>query len=286
MARPLRIEYPGAVYHVTTRGNAGQAIFLTDRDRGVFLDTYAEVSSRMQWRCLAYCLMKDHYHLVVETPKPNLSKGMRQLNGVYTQRFNQLHHRGGHLFQGRYKAILIERSRYLTQVCRHVVLNPVRHGLVRKPAAWKWSSYRATAGLENAPSWLDERGLLSEFGKQINRARLAYVEYVEKGKNATLWEALRHQIYLGGEAFIKRLQTKPKLIFRNGKRRSAKGRGEKHQRLSHLKRHTHNAKRTMAVAYLSGHYTLNEIADHFNVHYSTVSRAVKDYEHAEQKSGK
>lgn len=276
MARPLRIEYPGAVYHITTRGNAGQAVFLDDHDRAAFLSTYAEVGSRMQWRCFAYCLMEDHYHLVIETPKPNLSKGMRQLNGVYTQRFNQRHDRSGHLFQGRYKAIVVERSRYLMDVCRHVVLNPVRMGLVRKAASWKWSSYRATAGLEAPPPWLDTERILTQFSRQRSRAQRAYAEFVQQGKHMSPWDDVKHQIYLGGDGFIRRTQAKPKLTIR--KQRPAKS---ELQKLSRLKRRAHDPKRAMAVAYLTGRFTLNEIARQFGVHYSTVSRAVKDYERSE-----
>src|SRR5919108_6608630 len=102
MARPLRIEFSGAIYHVTSRGNAREDICLDDTDRAMFLGVLAEVISRFEWRCYAYCLMGNHYHLLIETPEPNLSKGMRQLNGVYTQRFNRRHGRVGHVFQGRY----------------------------------------------------------------------------------------------------------------------------------------------------------------------------------------
>jgi putative transposase len=220
--------------------------------------------------------MLDHYHMVIETPKPNLSKGMRQLNGVYTQRFNQRHHRSGHLFQGRYKAIAVERSRFLLDVCRHVVLNPVRMGLARKPGSWKWSSYRATSGLEKQAPWLDTGWILEQFSKQRGRAQRAYEAFIQRGENAPLWENLRHQIYLGGDAFIKRLQTKPKLTTR--KHRPGK---QEMQKLLQLKQKAHNPKRAMAVAYLSGRFTLNEIARQFGVHYSTVSRAVKEYERRE-----
>ncbi len=113
MARPLRIEFSGALYHITARGNAGQDIFLDARDSRRFLNLLGEVATRCRWRCTAYCLMTNHYHLVVETPAPNLSHGMRQLNGRYTQAFNFRHRRDGHLFQGRYKAILVDRETYL-----------------------------------------------------------------------------------------------------------------------------------------------------------------------------
>ena len=110
MARPLRIEFSGAIYHVTSRGHAGEDICLDDTDRALFLGVLAEVIHRFGWRCYAWCLMGNHYHVLIEMPKPNLSKGMRQLNGVYTQRFNRRHGRVGHVFQGRYQAILVERD--------------------------------------------------------------------------------------------------------------------------------------------------------------------------------
>ena len=134
MSRPLRIEFPGALYHLTARGNARQDIYLDARDSRRFLGLLGEVCSRYAWRCFAYCLMTNHYHLVVETAHPNLAAGMRQLNGRYSQAFNHHHQREGHLFQGRYKAILVEREAYLLEVCRYVVLNPVRAGLARAPA--------------------------------------------------------------------------------------------------------------------------------------------------------
>jgi len=154
MARPLRIEFPGAVYHITSRGNALQDIYVDDADREAFLDVLTRVVERFHWLCHAYCLMGNHYHLLVETLEPTLSRGMRQLNGVYTQRFNRRHGRAGHLFGGRFKAILVEREAYLLELCRYVVLNPVRAGLVRAAKDWPWSSYRATAGLAEAPPFL------------------------------------------------------------------------------------------------------------------------------------
>src|SRR5919109_5544610 len=153
MSRPLRLEFPGAVYHLTSRGNARRKIFFSDTDRTNFLDTLSQVISRFSWICHAYCLMANHYHLLIETPKPNLSLGMRQLNGLYTQSFNRRHKRVGHLFQGRFKAIVVQKESYLLDLCRYIVLNPVRiKGDVRMDA-WKWSSYRATAGLVSVPEF-------------------------------------------------------------------------------------------------------------------------------------
>ena len=125
---PLRLQFPGAVYHLTSRGNARQKVFFTDADRELFLKTLTRVVRRYDWVCHAYCLMANQFHLLVETPKANLSIGMRQLNGIYAQSFNRRHNRTGHLFQGRFKAILVERESHLLELCRYVVLNPARNG--------------------------------------------------------------------------------------------------------------------------------------------------------------
>lgn len=132
MARPLRLEFPGAIYHVTARGNARNAIFLDDEDRALFLGGLGEVVTRFGWLCHAYCLMDNHYHLLIETPEGNLSLGMRQLNGIYTQRFNQRHGCVGHVFQGRFKAIVVDRDSYLLELCQYAVLNPIRAGMVEQ----------------------------------------------------------------------------------------------------------------------------------------------------------
>jgi putative transposase len=146
MARPLRIEFPDAVYHITSRGNGRADIYLDERDRESFLQTLGDVCRRMRWVCYAYCLMTNHYHLVIETLDANLARGMRQLNGVYTQCFNRHHGHTGHVFQGRYKAILVDRDAYLLELARYVVLNPVRAGMVKSPQQWRWSSYAAMMG--------------------------------------------------------------------------------------------------------------------------------------------
>src|SRR5258708_27167287 len=138
MSRPLRIEYSGALYHLTSRGNAQEDIFRDDADREAFLAVLAAVVERFEWRLYAYCLMDNHYHLMVETPKANLSLGMRHLNGVYTQRFNRRHGRTGHVFQGRFKAIVVDRQSYLLELSRYVVLNPLRARMVKDPARYRW----------------------------------------------------------------------------------------------------------------------------------------------------
>ena len=165
MARPLRIEYPGALYHVTSRGDRQEAIFDDDQDRRAFLNILGDVVCRFRWRCQAYCLMGNHYHLMIETPEGNLTKGMRPLNGVFTQWSNRRHKRSGHLFQGRYKAILVDRDSHFLELARYIVLNPVRAAMVKHPRLWSWSSYGATVGKSPAPAWLSTDDLLAEFGK-------------------------------------------------------------------------------------------------------------------------
>jgi REP-associated tyrosine transposase len=157
MARPLRLEFAGALYHVTSRGDGREDIYRADADRRGFLDVLGEVQGRFHWTVHAYCLMSNHYHLLIETPDANLAKGMRQLNGVYTQRFNRSHDRGGHVFQGRYKAILVQKEAYLLELARYVVLNPVRARMARTPGEYPWSSYRAMIGAAVAPEWLARR---------------------------------------------------------------------------------------------------------------------------------
>jgi len=146
MTRPLRLEFSGALYHVTSRGDGREAIFLDNEDREIFLGVLSSVCERFNWCVHAYCLMDNHYHLLIETPDANLSKGMRQLNGVFTQSFNRKHKRVGHVFQGRYKAIIVQKESYLLELARYIVLNPVRAGMVRSAKDWPWSSYRKTAG--------------------------------------------------------------------------------------------------------------------------------------------
>ena len=136
MTRPLRLEFSGALYHVTARGNARQRIYLDEEDRHLYLDLLGKEITQQGWLCYAYCLMDNHYHLLIETPEPTLVAGMRRLNGVYTQAFNRRHRRAGHLFQGRYQAIVVDKDAYLLELCRYIVLNPVRAKAVKRPERW------------------------------------------------------------------------------------------------------------------------------------------------------
>ena len=206
MARPLRIEYEGAVYHVTSRGNAGEDIFRDDAGRVRFLKVLGVAVERFGWICHAYCLMTNHYHLLIETPEPNLSRGMKHLNGVYTQWFNRRHSRAGHLVQGRFKAILVEKESYLLELVRYIVLNPVRAKLVRSASDWPWSSYHAAAGQTAPPDFLTTAWILSQFADDPATAIHAYRTFVEQGRNIDAWEDLRAGMLLGTDTFVESLK--------------------------------------------------------------------------------
>jgi REP element-mobilizing transposase RayT len=201
----LRLEHPGAFWHVTSRGNERRMIYRDDADRREFLDVLGRVGTLYRWRVHAYVLMGNHYHLLLETPETTLSRGMRQLNGIYTQRFNRRHSRAGHLFQGRFHAVLVERDSHLLEMARYVVLNPVRAGLTKTASGWPWSSFRATAGLDRPPSWLETRSTIGSFGTARAHAAERYQTFVAEGHQAGYdpWKSLRGQIYLGGDAFRK-----------------------------------------------------------------------------------
>jgi REP element-mobilizing transposase RayT len=177
---------------------------MDDADRWMFLRILVEMIKENQAVCHAWVLMDNHYHLLLETPEANLSLAMKHLNAIYTQRFNKKHHRSGHLFQGRFKAIVVEKESYLKELCRYVVLNPVRARMVKKPGDWKWSSYRATAGLDKAESWLETDWILGQFGKTEKEAQNSYKSFVADGmgKKESPWDELYSQVYLGKEKFL------------------------------------------------------------------------------------
>lgn len=276
MTRPLRLEFPGAVYHVTSRGNARQDIVADDRDRSQWLTLLAHVVDRYGWLCHAYCLMDNHYHLLIETPQPTLSLGMRQLNGRYTQAYNRRHARVGHLFQGRFTAILVEKEAHLLELCRYVVLNPVRAKLVPHPRQWTWSSYRATVGETKAPSWLATDWILGQFGQRVGPARETYRAFVAEGRGGPRpWEQLTGQIYLGSEEFV--AQHQPNRVIRDIPRRQTQA---QRPSLRVLFQSKGRPPELIHTAYRRYGYRLAEIADHLGVHAATVSRRLKQAERA------
>ena len=207
------------------------------------------------------------------TIEGNLAQGMRQLNGVYTQTFNRTHNRVGHVFQGRYKAIIVEKDSYLLELARYVVLNPLRARMVKDIATWPWSSYAAMTGAQDAPEWLQTDWVLGQFSLQRHRAIKLYIDFVRAGVGLpSVWEQLEGQVFLGTEAFIKRMQAKSAKIAigeipRAQRRPLAKP-------LDYYQSKHKDTKGAMIAAYATGDYTMQAIANYFGVHYATVSRAV------------
>jgi REP element-mobilizing transposase RayT len=181
MPRRPRFQEPGAIYHVTSRGTEGRPVFLDDLDRRLFISMLAEVVQGREWTCPAYCLMTNHFHLLIQTPHPDLAVGMHRLNSAHANYFNRRHDHVGHLFQSRYSAEVIEKESHLLEACRYIVLNPVRAGICRRPGRWKWSSYRATAGYVPPPAFLAANLVLGQFADDPRRAALRYVEFVAEG---------------------------------------------------------------------------------------------------------
>ena len=273
MARPLRPEYAGAIYYVSSIGNRGQSVFQNSADGNAWIEVLERICGRFGCRCFGYCLMSDGYHLVIETPKPNLSKAIRQLNGVYTQRSNRLHGTDGHVFRGRYKSIVVQRERYLLPLMAHIFLLPLRAGFVRHPNQSKWSSCRYLYGKDEAPEYID----LEWFSEGFPSDKNTFDEFLEKNLPRDVISETRKQIYLGDDEFIELVQektrgsrskdipkyqlTKPVSGMINGFVQSGNSREE-----------------AIAKTYLTGDYTLREVADAVSVHYSVVSKIVSEYE--------
>lgn len=281
MARALRIQFPGAVYHVTSRGDRRRAIFVDDADRQRFLELLAEAMDRFDAVVMAYCLMGNHYHLVLHTRQANLSRLMRHVNAVYSQAFNRRHGVVGHVFQGRFKAILVDRDAYLLELCRYVELNPVRAGMVETAACWKWSSYRAHVGIDVSSDWLDTDAihgfLLGHEVKDAEGRRDAqgrYVSLVAAVRDVNLWdEALRQQIYLGDDAFIERMQVWARpgslideeiLLAHRSKPRT----------LAHWLANSETREEALRRAHLESGMSMSAIAVELNLSVSRVSRLI------------
>ena len=214
MPRKPRLEYAGAVYHVTARGARQAAIFIDDDDRVALLKILACALRELDGQVFAFCLMGNHYHFVLQTREANLSTLMRRVNSLYGMRFNQRHARFGHVFDGRFNAVHVDRDAYLLEACRYVDLNPVRAALVERPEQWRWTSYRAHVGSIRSPGWLattEVHGVLTgrtpKDPAQIAQAQHLYAKWVASGREVRLWEeSLRQRIYLGDEAFIERVK--------------------------------------------------------------------------------
>ena len=275
MARPLRIEFAGALYHVTARGNARADIYLDTADRRQFMQLLRNTLDRYDWSCHAYCLMDNHYHLLLETNTASLSKGMKFLNGTYTQYFNRRHQRVGHVFQGRFKAILVQKDSHLLELTRYIVLNPVRAQMVHNPEDWPWSSYRAMLGHTDNDACLSRAWVLASFAATESLAQQRYRDFVNAGRGqASPWQQLKNQIFLGDENFVNAMQDKlrPGQSLRDIPKRQKQA---AIRPLSFFAEQYPSRDAGMAQAYRSGHYTLTQVGEHFGVSYATVSRAVK-----------
>ncbi|MEK7529321.1 MAG: transposase [Patescibacteria group bacterium] len=278
MSRPLRIEYSGALHHVISRGNGRMNIFLKDADRKIFLQILGETIERHHWLCHAYCLMDNHYHLLIETPEANLSVGMRQLNGRYSQRFNHFHKRVGHLFQSRYQSFLVEKDAYLLEVARYIVLNPVRAGMVASPADWKWSSFLDSVGMRQTPTWLTTTDVLGFFGGTMSSRRELYEQYVLEGVKkeyslnieqvGNIVGSSKFVEYIGEEleGFVdKEIPKEQRLI---GRPTLLELFGDEVPKDKTLR------DELICLAYNCGEYSQKKIADYVGLHYTRVSQII------------
>ncbi|MYM67386.1 addiction module toxin RelE [Pseudoduganella sp. FT55W] len=264
MSRPLRLEFADAIYHVTARGDRQQAIYRDDTDRLAWLSMLASTCARFNFSVHSFCQMTNHYHLLLETGEANLSRGMRQLNGLYSQYFNRRHQVVGHLFQGRYKAILVQKDLYLRELARYVVLNPVRAGMVSDIADWNWSSYHFMTQQPCPPVWLQTDWILALFGTSRQEAMEAYRHFVLAGiGEASPIKRTRHQLILGDDAFVSRHRSCQAGV-------SLSEVTKEHRRAMALSLAEYEAKftdRDMAIfeAYHSTAYTMTQIAFHFGI---------------------
>ena len=276
MARPLRLQFAGALYHVTARGDRKASIYLDDTDRLVWLQHIGDVCEQFNFVVHGFCQMGNHYHILLETVDGNLSRGMQQLNGVYSQYFNRRHDLVGHVFQGRYKAILVQEETYLLELARYIVLNPVRANLVAAPEDWPWSSYRLTTGSAPSPPWLHTDGLLAKFDASREDAIGKYKKFVLEGRGAeSPFKQTSNQLILGDAEFVKRFQSSQDIATLDYISRQQ--RGSLIQPLTTYQKNYADRNEAMARAYASTAYTITEIARHFDVSAKTASRAIRQW---------
>nr|ACN58867.1 hypothetical protein AKSOIL_0252 [uncultured bacterium BLR13] len=277
MVRPLRLEFPGALYHVTCRGNRREHIFRDRIDRLAWLEETERVCGRFHFLIHAFCQMTNHFHMLIETPEGNLGQGMRQLNSAYSQYYNRRHDLVGHVMQGRYQAILVQKESYLRELARYIVLNPVRAGVVDAPGDWEWSSYLFMLGEKPAPSWLMSDWLLACFGQDQVAAQGAYQRFVMAGiDEESPLKKVCFRCILGDDAFIAQHRISPgELISGEIARvqRRALAMSLNEYALKFARREV-----AMAEAYRSMAFSMSQIATHFGVSVKTVSRAVAAFE--------
>lgn len=275
MARRPRVEFSGAVYHVTGRGNQRADIFLSDDNRLYFLNLLGKIALRLDWKVHAYCLMSNHYHLLIETSKPNLGKGMQVLGTSYTQAFNRQNGKVGHVFQGRYKAVLVEKESHLLEAIRYIVNNPVAAFMVSATSEWAWSSYRATAGLAATPEWLETEWTLGQFHHADRKKAIAgYRLFVSEAEKGNPFEDLKLGLIAGSEAFAERM--KPLVEDSLSSDKSSRVRAQRRplkELFGDVKDRAERNER-MLEAYDRHGYSLLEIAKFFEMHESGISRIV------------
>jgi putative transposase len=282
MARQLRIQFEGALYHIMSRGNERMMIFLDEADWIKYLNILHATIKRFNWLCHAYCLMGNHYHLMIETPDANLAKGMKHLNQVYSQFFNWKYRRVGHVFQGRYKSYIVQKETYLLHCCRYIVLNPWEAGLVKHPGEWKWSSYSSTSGLIKPQHFLTTDWLLEIFGTDVRRARENYVQFIEadmNGKRSRL--DYKYQLILGSDEFtgsiLKRFGPFSSMKDVNNTQLGF-GRPPLDQIFNRGKMSKVARNQAIGMAYRRHKYPLKEIAAHLNMNPNYLCDIIKKVE--------
>jgi len=277
MSRPIRIEYPGAIYYITSRTPNSVLAFRDDRDKVRFLDILTQTIKRSQWICHGYCLMDDHYHLIIETPKGNLSQGMRQINGIYTQEYNRRYFKKGALFKGRFKTVLFDKNENLLNLARHIVLNPVRAGLADYASQFRWSSYKETAGLAEGKTAITKRDwILAQFGESQQEAEQRYQDFVNN-KQATTdpWRAVRYQLLLGSKEFLDRHKE---FLGEPQKGKTNQDRIPLNKLFSSESGSNRSQRdQNICQAHLQHGYTLTEVGRHLGLHTSTVSKILKKH---------
>ena len=280
MARPLRPQFPGAVYHITARGNDRQNIYYDEKDYLRFLKMLGQTVKQYGWLCHGYCLMSNHYHIILETPEPNLARGMKRLNSRYCITFNKRHRRVGHVLQGRYDAVVVQKEEHLLELCRYTVLNPVRACMVERPDDWKWSSYLATAGYDKPPPFLTTDWILAHFGRKRKKAYENYIKFVYDGIGKEgPWDKIEGGIYLGDAQFIKEVEAwtdrelvskEVPLIQRKASRPTLEELFEKTTKESKEIRNLR-----IVQAFQEHLYTQSEIGEYLNLHPAYLSRLIK-----------
>ena len=297
MSRPWRIEYQGALYHLLSRGNERSDIFIDETDRSRFLDTVSEMSERFDINIFAYVLMDNHYHLLVRTLRANLKKAMQWFGTTYTLRFNRRHFRSGHLFQGRYKSIVIQNDAYLLQLSYYIHRNPQRAGIVKRLAGYRWSSYKVYAYGRTPPKWLSTDLILSKLAGDQDCHR-TYREKVQKyaSEEKRLFEDLRHGLILGSKQFVEKIRKKympakaelsipqqrqaaKSFDAENYLRRAEQVFGCDVEQFRHAKRLSGNEKEIRDLLlygiWRTGQFKNEQIGDLFGMSYSGVSHVVR-----------